>query len=362
MKLSYLNILSCYLPLNVLLLLSQINKQWNHYNTTQIKNTKLTTTNTRLLCECDLYTSIYDNDTDIKKVMDNFDRQTSQRFEEYNERMIKNKQKFKEQCNKDIKKIILKDKIEKELAEKLSTLKTDICAHDIPTCVCEKSLADKVGKICLKSWYNLGSNVPLLGLISGIEFYTVALQRATEVATAAGEKAAFKAAIVAIEKTIRDAIIAAPRSFIANGILSPELQGTAAAEVLVPALSAEFSASSSLNPVSLISSYLKVSSTLETTHTINVNASNAANQSLFAAAAAGAEASKKVGPAVAASTKQIKLSQLFTFEKFFSSSLGISIIVIVSIVIILLIIYLILKYNRKRKIKKKLNYIKLLNS
>ncbi|SOS81655.1 PIR protein, pseudogene, putative [Plasmodium sp.] len=261
--------------------------------------------------------------------MDDYNLQTSQRFNEYDERMIKNRQKCKEQCNKDIQKIILKDKLEKELTEELSTLQTDICTNDIPTCVCEKSTY---------KWY--------------IEFYTVALQRATEVATAAGEKAAFKAAIVAIEKTIRDAIIAAPRSFIANGILSPELQGTAAAEVLVPALSAEFSASSSLNPVSLISSYLKVSSTLETTHTINVNASNAANQSLFAAAAAGAEASKKVGPAVAASTKQIKLSQLFTFEKFFSSSLGISIIVIVSIVIILLIIYLILKYNRKRKIKK----------
>ncbi|SOS76923.1 PIR protein, putative [Plasmodium sp. gorilla clade G1] len=361
MKLSYLNILSCYLPLNILLLSSQINIQWNHYNTTQIQNIKLTTTSTRLLCECDLYTSIYDNDTDMKKVKENFNKKAEQRFHEYDDRVIKNRQKCKEQCDIDIQKIILKDKIGKQLTYKLSTLQTDISSDDIPTCVFEKSLADKVGKICLKSGYDLGSNVPLLGLISGIEFYTVALQRATEVATAAGEKAAFKAAITAIEKTIRDAIISSSISIV-NDPYSPLLHGESAANVLVPALSAEFRASGSLNPVSLMSSYLKVSSTIEGINPISTEAINAAKDSLFTAAASGAGASEKIGPAVAASTKQATMGKIFTFENFFSSSLGISIIVMLSIAVILLIIYLILKYNRKRRITKKLNYIKLLIS
>ncbi|KNC35052.1 rifin [Plasmodium falciparum RAJ116] len=73
----------------------------------------------RMLSECDIETSIYDNDEDMKSVKENFDRQTSQRFEEYEERMIKNRQKCKEQCEKDIKQIILKDKIDKSLEEKI---------------------------------------------------------------------------------------------------------------------------------------------------------------------------------------------------------------------------------------------------
>lgn len=289
-------------------------------------------------------------------------KETEQRFQEYDERMIKNRQMCKEQCDKDIKKIILKDKIKKELSQKLVTLETNIDTTDIPTCVCEKSLADKVGKICLKSGYNLGSNVPLLGLISAIEFYTVALQYSTKVATTAGEKAALKSAIDAIIDTIKRAIILDSYA-IPSGPLPPGLHGEAAANALEPILTAQLRASPSLYPASIKNSFMNATSTLEAqNNAISVYASNAAENCLITASQAGAEASKKVVPEVIASTKQTTLGKIFTFENFFSSSLGISIIVIVSIVIILLIIYLILKYNRKRKIKKKLNYIKLLNS
>ncbi|ETW33060.1 hypothetical protein PFTANZ_06228, partial [Plasmodium falciparum Tanzania (2000708)] len=111
----------------------------------------------RSLCECDLYTSIYDNDPEIKKVMEDYDRQASQRFHEYEECMKDKRQKCKEQCEKDIQKIILKDKIKKELTEKLAVLQTDITTDDIPTCICEKSVADKVENICLNCGYGLGS-------------------------------------------------------------------------------------------------------------------------------------------------------------------------------------------------------------
>ncbi|EWC78901.1 surface antigen, partial [Plasmodium falciparum UGT5.1] len=73
----------------------------------------------RSLCECDIRSSIYDNDEDIKSVKECFDRQTSQRFEEYEERMKGKRQKRKEERDKNIKKIIEKDKMDKSLAEKV---------------------------------------------------------------------------------------------------------------------------------------------------------------------------------------------------------------------------------------------------
>lgn len=92
----------------------------------------------------------------MKQVMDNFHHQTQQRFHEYEQRMIKNRKECKEQCEQDIQKLILKEKIQKELTQKLSALQIDISTHDIPTCVCEKSLADKTEKFCLKCGYGLG--------------------------------------------------------------------------------------------------------------------------------------------------------------------------------------------------------------
>ncbi|KNG75536.1 rifin [Plasmodium falciparum IGH-CR14] len=86
----------------------------------------------------------------MKNLMENFSKQAQQRFNEYDEHMNEKLQTCKEQCDKDMQKIILKDKIEKELTEKLSALQTDISINDIPTCICEKSLADKVEKNCLK--------------------------------------------------------------------------------------------------------------------------------------------------------------------------------------------------------------------
>ncbi|KNC38181.1 rifin [Plasmodium falciparum RAJ116] len=102
----------------------------------------------------------------------------------------KTKQKCKEQCEKDIQKIILKDKIEKELAEKFVTLQTDISINDLPTCVCEKSVVDKVEKTCSKCAGVLGGGItPGWGLISGIVYTgwkAAALAAATKEAIAEG--------------------------------------------------------------------------------------------------------------------------------------------------------------------------------
>ncbi|ETW15688.1 hypothetical protein PFFVO_05468 [Plasmodium falciparum Vietnam Oak-Knoll (FVO)] len=140
----------------------------------------------------------------MKEVMQQFEVRTSQRFEEYDERMKTTRQKCKDKCDKEIQKIVLKDKIDKELTEKFATLQTDIQSDAIPTCVCEKSIADKVEKGCLKCAQNLGGIVvPSSGVLGGIAELaisvwepaaitaakTAALTEATKAATQAGMNA-----------------------------------------------------------------------------------------------------------------------------------------------------------------------------
>lgn len=50
----------------------------------------------------------YDNDSEMKEVMQNFNKETEQRFYEYDKHMIKNRQKCKDQCDKEIQQIIFK--------------------------------------------------------------------------------------------------------------------------------------------------------------------------------------------------------------------------------------------------------------
>ncbi|EWC77616.1 surface antigen [Plasmodium falciparum UGT5.1] len=124
----------------------------------------------RSLCECELYElANYDNDAEMKRVMQQFEDSTSQRFHEYDERMQSKRKQCKERCDKEIQKIILKDKLEKQMAQQLTTLDPNITTEDIPTCVCEKSLADKVEKACLRCGSVFGGGVaPNVGILGGI--------------------------------------------------------------------------------------------------------------------------------------------------------------------------------------------------
>ncbi|EWC73408.1 surface antigen [Plasmodium falciparum UGT5.1] len=87
MKLYYSKILLFYHPLNILVSSSYENNKNKPYIT---QHTPIIIS--RMLSECNIHKSIYDNDEDMKSVKENFDRQASQRFEEYEERMITNRQ------------------------------------------------------------------------------------------------------------------------------------------------------------------------------------------------------------------------------------------------------------------------------
>ncbi|ETW45944.1 hypothetical protein PFMALIP_05995 [Plasmodium falciparum MaliPS096_E11] len=158
MKVHSINILMFSLPLNIL-----VYNQRNYYITPRHTETN------RSLCECELYSPAnYDSDPEMKRVMQQFEDRTTQRFHEYDERLQSKRMQCKEQCDKEIQKIILKDKLEKQMVEQLTTLETNITTKDIPTCVCKKSLTDKTEKVCLKCGYGLGSVAPNVGLIAEV--------------------------------------------------------------------------------------------------------------------------------------------------------------------------------------------------
>ncbi|ETW57364.1 hypothetical protein PFUGPA_00644 [Plasmodium falciparum Palo Alto/Uganda] len=179
MKIHYTNILLFPLKLNILV------------NTQQIPSiTPRHTPTIRLLCECELYVPNCDNDPEMKRVMQQFHDRTTQRFQEYDERLQERRQICKDKCDKEIQKIILKDKLEKELMDKFSTLQTGIQNDAIPTCVCEKSLADKVEKNCMKCGGILGTAVPELGAIGGTVVYAAAVKSATDLGIKMGMQTA----------------------------------------------------------------------------------------------------------------------------------------------------------------------------
>ncbi|SCM18879.1 PIR protein, putative [Plasmodium sp.] len=368
MKVPYTNILLLYaVNLSILLITCHINIQKNHYiNALHTHNTTKIPTN-RLLCECDLYTSIYDNDPEMKRVMQQFDEQTSERFHEYDERIQEKRKKCKEQCEKDIQKIILKDKIKKELTEKLEALETNIKTEDIPTCVCEKSIADKTENFCLKCGYGLGSFSPNVGLIGAIAvnvWKTGALIAAESAAKAKGMamgKAAGEAA--GITKTI-DGLY---NHFFLTTLSHKPLQDVITAENFWnPAFISEAVQLEKTNMCFIFPhpsthesfcSLENIGKTLDFFDTyIEANVETLVSNSSKAAVQAAKNTTEQVTTAAIESSKNTIEAACVSYH----TAIIASIVAILIIVLVMVIIYLILRYRRTKKMKKKLQYIKLL--
>ncbi|SOS80841.1 PIR protein, putative [Plasmodium sp. gorilla clade G1] len=318
MKLHYTKILLFYVPLITLVTSSS-----NEHNKKKPYITRYTTnTTSRVLSECDKRTSIYDNE-DMKSVKENFDRQTSQRFEEFEERMSEKRQKCKEQCDKDIQKIILKDKA-------------------------QKSLAEKVEKGCLMCACGLGGGVaPVWGLVSGLWYATWSQYVSTTIfkmSTDAGIQKGLEVGLVKVTQ-----------------IVTQLSRGT---EVVIPAIDvlAKMTAGISAEDVTLSGIFKTIhingcgsfeSGTYALFSTWVQNMTNPIRLRSFSAEAAEvtkAFAEAKTGILTKASNATSSLTTAIT----------VSIIAIVVIVLVMLIIYLILRYRRKKKMKKKLQYTKLL--
>ncbi|CDO61983.1 rifin [Plasmodium reichenowi] len=371
MKIHDINILWFALPLNILVILCYVNTHKKPRTTQKIPTT-------RLLCECELYAAAnYDNDPQMKEVMDNFNKQTQQRFHEYDERMQITRQKCKEQCDKEIQKIILKDKLEKELMHKFATLDTDIQSDAIPTCVCEKSIADKVEKGCLRCGGVLGGGVlPGFGTIGGSTLYALYQLKTKAIADAIAVALELNDAVIsAAAKAAGDAAGAAKlielvkSTFHVTTLNGKTLESVFTAKnynvtpTITQYIFTEFS-NTCLKPESehkLLCFYgsrgasPKVSAT-SAYRPINAQVTNIVRQGKQSAEAAEIAESANL-------TAEFTKNQTVLLEAGFNStttSIYVSIIAVVVIVLIMVIIYLILRYRRKKKMKKKVQYIKLL--
>ncbi|KOB63592.1 hypothetical protein PFHG_05406 [Plasmodium falciparum HB3] len=293
----------------------------------------------------------------MKEVMDNFNKQTQQRFHEYDERMKTTRQKYK---------------LEKELKEKLARLETNITTEDLPICECEKSLADKMEKGCLRCGGVLGSGIaPTVGL-----FGTVAIGAWKNAAITAATKYAMAQGLA---KGIAEGN-ALGINIVIGGIKKvfsiEELGGTSLQSFFTKTAYTDIS-----KIVSVIDTEMSTSCVLSSAgspicgarYTLNIVAQPGKSFVEQKSAITGAvtqfvdnatmSATAKSAQVRSATYSKIINKQNALIEAGFNSSttsIYASIIVILIIVLIMVIIYLILRYRRKKKMKKKLQYIKLL--
>ncbi|CDO61711.1 rifin [Plasmodium reichenowi] len=352
MKVHYINALLFALPLNIL-----ANYKNNKRSITTPHTQKIP--NTRLLCECELYApSNYDNDLEMKSVMENFNKQTQQRFHEYDDRMIEKRKRCKEQCDKEIQKIILKDKLEKQMEQQLTTLETKIDTDDIPTCFSEKSLADKVEKTCLRYGRNLGVAVPGLGVLGAYGAYSMvqaAIAAGIKFATQEGIQAGTQAGIQAAIKGVKDSFgldnlcnSKWKTIFTANNYSNQDLLISAIEEEYIT-----FLESGTNEGYGVFSFYKDIY--VEKDIVLSVLEENAKSVALKSG-----QAAERVTTQTAEALTAQKTAEATSVTTILSNPIVISFIVVVIIVILFLIIYLILRYRRKKKMKKKHQYIKLL--
>ncbi|SOS76179.1 rifin [Plasmodium sp. gorilla clade G1] len=319
MKVHYSKILLFSLQLNILVSSSHVPNKNKPYITPH----HTATTTSRVLSECDIYMQNYDNDPDMKSVKENFDRQTSQRFEEYNKRMKYKRQKCKEQCEKDIQQIIVKDKI-------------------------QKSLVEKVEKCCLVCGCGLGGGVaPVWGLVSGLWYATWSQYVATVVpkaATDAGISEGLKVGLANVVKVVTK--LSSGRANIpAMDVLQNITAGISSDNVTLYGI---FKAIDS-NGCGIFDAgtYTEFSTWVQSVAKRS-NMLNTFSEQVTAVETAFNNA--KTGIWTNANNVTNSLS----------TAIIASVVAIVVIALVMLIIYLILRYRRKKKMMKKLQYTKLL--
>ncbi|SOS81736.1 PIR protein [Plasmodium sp.] len=314
----------------------------------------------------------------MKKVFHDFDRQTSQRFKEYNERVLEKRKKCKEQCDKDIQKIILKDKIEKQMEENFSALETNIDSNDIPTCICKKSLADKVEKRCLKCTQNLGGIVtPSSVVLGGIAelglsaWKTAALAAAKKAAITEGAvKGLAKVEAMGLTNFIKEMNSAFCLKELDVNLLKAVFmqQNSGNFSKITNFIYMKYEMTCSQNVLSTGSnSICKIGETLkltkmsgQTTLLKKAAIGEKVNELLAGAKNAAANETANITASETVAIEGAKKGAIETTCMNCHTAIIASIIAIVIIVMIMVIIYLILRYRRKKKLKKKLQYIKLL--
>ncbi|SOV84231.1 rifin PIR protein, putative [Plasmodium reichenowi] len=321
MKLHYSEILLFALLLTILV---------HNKNKPYITPHHKTTTKSRVLRECDTQSSNYNNDADMKSVKVIFDRQTSQRFEEYEERMKEKRQKHKEERDKNIQKIIDKDKM-------------------------DKSLAEKIEKGCLRCGCGLGGVAASVGLFGGLGTYGWKISATTAAAKAAGAKEGMKILIsklkdeLILKELYHDSLVKAitTKNYLNEALIFERVKHE---------YGLCFSRESVCGNDLMLNHYnsgVKAKG-LET-------AVQDAEKIVREAVKKASEETFKVTATKMETPEANELADIVATSYNSYSAIGYSVLAILIIALVMIIIYLILRYRRKRKMNKKAQYTKLLN-
>ncbi|ETW32020.1 hypothetical protein PFFCH_00546 [Plasmodium falciparum FCH/4] len=259
----------------------------------------------------------------MKSVKENFDRRTSQRFEEYDERMNEKRQKSKEQRDKNVQKIIEKDKI-------------------------EKSLTEKVEKGCLRCGCGLGgvaASVGIFGAIAVGELKKAATAAAIEEAIAAGTKVTIETAITELKEL----------TYI-YGLIGDKLKdilGTISNFITqTPMFQAVYGAcQEACDSVTIGNGGGKE---------VYCSILQEKQREVFTKLGQAGAKAITAGNIEKTSVQTVALEKIDTTFLNYSTPITASVIAMLIIVLIMVIIYLILRYRRKKKMKKKLQYTELL--
>nr|SPJ13346.1 rifin PIR protein,putative [Plasmodium sp. DRC-Itaito] len=198
--------------------------------------------------------------------------------------------------------------------DKFTTLQTDIQNEAIPTCICEKSISDKVQKGCLRCGGILGSAFPELSAIGGTVVYVAAVKAAIDV----DMKAAIEGlkGVTGLSELLKEKItyLVTPTNFKCPDALITVVQNVKNTKCVGTATNSQ------------ILCILEEDQWVTRIHPKTVEAAGEASEAYIST-----------------------LSNSTTITTFLTHPIVISAIVVISIALILLIIYLILRYRRKKK-------------
>ncbi|EUT70132.1 hypothetical protein PFAG_06080 [Plasmodium falciparum Santa Lucia] len=241
------------------------------------------------------------------------------------------------------------------MKQELTTLETKITTDDIPTCICEKSVADKMEKGCLRCAGVLGGGVaPGVGLLGGIGqlgldvWKAAAIKTATKEAIAEATDAAIEAGMNAVKLKIKE--------------LLDMFTGKPGYVDLLPIVKeSTYKNGSAL--VESATNLINESNRIAGTSRMTSFQTTALYKGPYYVGNFGEAGTTAYETTLTSETATLKAAKVGAVEATYGScqtAIIASIVTIVVIVLIMVIIYLILRYRRKKKMKKKLQYIKLL--
>ncbi|ETW15018.1 hypothetical protein PFFVO_06071 [Plasmodium falciparum Vietnam Oak-Knoll (FVO)] len=289
----------------------------------------------------------------MKGVMQDFNRQTSQRFEEYEERMKGKRQKRKEERDKNIQEIIEKDRM-------------------------DKSLAEKVEKCCLRCGCGLGGVAAGVGIFGGLGIYgwkSAATATAMAEGALAGEAVAEAAGAAAGKKFVIAELQKWGISTLDNKGLGTYITATNYTNVrnIARAISIEYQtdlclfggSGSGADKSKTICTWVRANFFAAKDSPGNVSKQGVSTNALIQEAVETivSNAKNAAGEASKEATEEVIKTSTVAVESTYAScqtAIIASVVAILIIVLVMIILYLILRYRRKKKMNKKLHYTKLL--